>query len=137
MTKVSKKVINQTAETHHPKLLLLDDDPVFRSLMVSLGLDQNLDIEAYEALQEVEKFPDHLPYAGVILDFHLAETTAPQLILGLDPFFAEIPTLLVSADNDAELALKGTPYLKAFVSKSEGGAKILDAMKRLITDHVT
>lgn len=132
MTNIPQENVISSIHGNSPKLLLLDDDPVFRSLMINLGLDQNLDIEAYESLQEVERFPNGLSYQGVILDFHLAETTAPQLIMGLDSFFEEIPTLLVSADSNAQLALEESSYLKAFVSKSEGGRKILEAMKTLM-----
>ena len=115
-----------------PKVLLLDDDPVFRSLMVALGAERNWDVEAYESLQEIERFPHNLPYAGAILDYHFAEAKLPELLMGLDSFFREIPTLLVSADEKAGLALGSSPFLRKFMSKSQGALKILDAIQDLM-----
>lgn len=115
-----------------PKILLLDDDPVFRNLMVNLGAERQLDVEAYESLQEIDRFPNNLPYAGAILDYHLAETELPDLLVGIDSFFKEIPTLLVSADEKAKQALRSNPSLRGFVPKSQGGLRILEALKGLI-----
>jgi FixJ family two-component response regulator len=121
-----------TVKMKMPKILVLDDDPVFRNIIVTLGAARNFDVEAYESLQEIDRFPNNLPYAGAILDYHFAETKLPDLLLGLDSFFKEIPTLLVSADEDAKLALRSNPSLRGFMSKSKGGLKILDALKGLM-----
>ena len=133
MSRRESRSIKKVAAEKFPKILLLDDDPVFRNLMVTLGAARNFDVEAYESLQEIDRFPNNLPYAGAILDYHFAETKLPDLLMGLDSFFKEIPTLLVSADDDAKLALSSNPSLRGFMSKSKGGLEILDALKGLMS----
>lgn len=136
MSRWERASLKKTTADKMPKILLLDDDPVFRNLMVTLGTAKNLDVEAYESLQEIDRFPNNLPYAGAILDYHFAETKLPDLLMGLDSFFKEIPTLLVSADDDAKLALSSNPSLRGFMSKSRGGLQILDALKSLMVRAV-
>lgn len=124
--------LTKSKSNNLPKILLLDDDPVFRNIMVTLGSARQLDVEAYESLQEIDQFPNNLPYAGAILDYHFAEAKLPDLLMGIDSFFKDIPTLLVSGDEKAELALGSSPSLRGFMSKSQGGLKILDALQDLM-----
>lgn len=129
---LNENQITKSKNSNLPKILLLDDDPVFRNIMVTLGAARHLDVEAYESLQEIDQFPNNLPYAGAILDYHFAEAKLPDLLMGLDSFFKDIPTLLVSADDKAELAIGSSPSLRRFMSKSQGGIKILDALQDLM-----
>jgi len=129
---LNENQISRSKNNNLPKILLLDDDPVFRNIMVTLGATRQLDVEAYESLQEIDRFPNNLPYAGAILDYHFAEAKLPDLLMGLDSFFKDIPTLLVSADDKAELALGSSPSLRGFMPKSQGGLKILDALQDLM-----
>jgi DNA-binding NtrC family response regulator len=129
---LNENQITKSKSNNLPKILLLDDDPVFRNIMVTLGAARHLDVEAYESLQEIDQFPNNLPYAGAILDYHFAEAKLPDLLMGLDSFFKDIPTLLVSADDKAEIALGSSPSLRGFMSKSQGGLKILDTLQDLM-----
>jgi len=117
-----------------PKVLLIDDDPLFRSLIAALGEQYGLDIEAYESLQEVEPFLRMNSFSGAIIDYHLLGHNALELVGGMEAFFRPIPTLLVSGDEGAGKALRSDPDspFSAFVSKFRGGQVILDAMRRLM-----
>lgn len=118
-----------------PKILLLDDDPVFRGVMIALAKARNIDIDAYESLQELDTFLQIESYNGIILDHHLAERLASEDISGLDAFFSSRPVLLVSADERARLALDTQPAFRRFVPKMDGPKKILDEIESLITKN--
>jgi CheY-like chemotaxis protein len=121
--------------TARQKILLLDDDPVFRGVMIALAKARNIDIDAYESLQELDTFLQIESYNGMILDHHLAERLASEDISGLDAFFSSRPVLLVSADEGARLALDTQPAFRKFVPKIDGPKKILDEMESLITKN--
>lgn len=139
--------INQTDETtseissrpqtitSRRKILLLDDDPVFRGVMIALAKARNIDIDAYESLQELDTFLQIESYNGIILDHHLAERLASEDISGLDAFFSSRPVLLVSADEGARYALDTQPAFRKFVPKMDGPKKILDELESLITKN--
>jgi DNA-binding response OmpR family regulator len=116
------------------KILLLDDDPVFRGVMIALAQSRNIDIDAYESFQELDTFLQIESYDGIILDHHLAERLASEDISGLDAFFASRPVLLVSADERARDVLKTQPAFRQFVPKADGAQKILDKMELLMKD---
>ena len=119
--------------TSRQRILLLDDDPVFRGVMIALAKARNIDIDAYESLQELDTFLQIESYNGMILDHHLAERLASEDISGLDAFFSSRPVLLVSADEGARHALDTQPAFRKFVPKIDGPKKILDEMESLIT----
>jgi len=121
--------------TSRRKILLLDDDPVFRGVMIALAKARNIDIDAYESLQELDTFLQIESYNGIILDHHLAERLASEDISGLDAFFSSRPVLLVSADEGARHALDTQPAFRKFVPKMDGPKKILDEIESLITKN--
>lgn len=121
--------------TSRRKILLLDDDPVFRGVMIALAKARNIDIDAYESLQELDTFLQIESYNGMILDHHLAERLASEDISGLDAFFSSRPVLLVSADEGARHALDTQPAFRKFVPKMDGPKKILDELESLITKN--
>lgn len=121
--------------TSRQKILLLDDDPVFRGVMIALAKARNIDIDAYESLQELDTFLQIESYNGMILDHHLAERLASEDISGLDAFFSSRPVLLVSADEGARHALDTQPAFRKFVPKMDGPKKILDELESLITKN--
>jgi len=130
------------AEVKHspkPRILLVDDDPVFRGALVSLGRSLGFDLEAYESVQDVEIFNRLHKYDGAIFDYHLVGMNSIDIVSHLKPFFATIPTLLVSADDQAK-----TEFLKdpdcgflSFISKRAGGVGILKQMHEMLRGHAS
>lgn len=118
------------------RILLVDDDPVFRSLMAHLGVWFNLDIEAYDSLLEIESFDRMQCYSGAIFDFHLGDLDGCDMAVHLKAFFSGIPTLLVSADENAGNAAFGAcgEVFCGFLCKSAGPISILRAMSLLLDE---
>ena len=117
-----------------PRVLLVDDDSVFRAVMVRLAQAEGIDLEAYDSLLEVEPFSRIQSYNGVIFDYHLGQQDGLDVGNCLKPFFREVPSLLVSADDTVGDVMKkssGCPF-KEFISKRVGCMKIIERMKDLL-----
>ena len=126
---------NSLGKAGRPKILLVDDDPVFRSVMVRMGESTGFDVEAYESMLEIEPFTRLDTFSGAIFDYHLGhQMDGIDIVSHLKPFFAKIPTLLVSADDAVEQKLKLTPRcgFLGFASKTIGASKILATMGDLL-----
>jgi len=118
-----------------PKILLVDDDPVFRSVMVRMGEAAGFDLEAYESMLEIEPFTRLDTFSGAIFDYHLGhQMDGIDIVSHLKPFFTKIPTLLVSADDTVGQKLKLNPKcgFLGFASKTIGAGKILATMGNLL-----
>ena len=118
-----------------PKILVVDDDAVFRNVMVRMGEAAGVDIEAYESMLEIEPFTRLDTFSGAIFDYHLGhQMDGIDIVSHLKPFFGKIPTLLVSADDAVEQKLRLDPKcgIMGFASKTLGASKILATMKDLL-----
>ena len=122
------------AKRHSPRILLVDDDPVFRAVMVRLAQAEGIDLEAYDSVLEVEPFSRIQSYDGAIFDYHLGQQDGLDLGRCLKPFFSAVPTLLVSGDDSVGEVMKKSaecPF-KEFISKRLGCMKIIERMKDLL-----
>lgn len=117
-----------------PRILLVDDDPVFCGAMVSLGRSLGFDLEAYESVQDVETFNRLHTYDGAIFDYHLVGMNSIDIVSHLKPFFLKMPTLLVSADDQAKTEFLKDPEcgFVSFISKRAGGIGILKQMQEML-----
>ena len=120
-----------------PKILVIDDDPVFRSIMVKVGNAMGLRIDAFESMLDVDPFSSLNDYDGAIIDFYLGQQDGIDIVSHLRPFFAGIPTVLVSADPSVESRCK-EPFaigFREFAAKDIGAVRILNKMKGLLSVH--
>ena len=122
-----------------PRILLVDDDPVFRGALVSLGRSLGFDLEAYESVQDVETFNRLHTYDGAIFDYHLVGMNSIDIVSHLKPFFVEMPTLLVSADDQAKTEFLNDPEcgFVSFISKRAGGIGILKQMQGMLREQAS
>jgi CheY-like chemotaxis protein len=117
-----------------PRILLVDDDPIFRGVLVTLGRSLGFDLEAYESVQDVETFNRLHIYDGAIFDYHLIGMNSIDIVSHLKPFFVKMPTLLVSADDQAKTEFLKDPEcgFVSFISKRAGGIGILKQMQEML-----
>lgn len=127
-------MVKNPALARQAKVLLIDDDPLFRALMVRLGSSLGIDVEAYESIVEMEPFSRINDYDGAIFDYYLGLQDGMDIVSHLKPFFEKIPTILVSADADIQSVVTANPKsgVSAFAHKSLGAVKILEQMRDLL-----
>jgi DNA-binding NtrC family response regulator len=116
------------------RILLIDDDPVFRAILSKLAAQEGLEVDAFDSMLEVEPFSRIASYRGVIFDFHLSQIDGVELATHLESIFGGIPMLLVSADGDAERTMnqRCPGMFGAFMNKKEGGRKIVGKIRDMI-----
>lgn len=123
-----------TRAKHAGRILLIDDDPVFRAVFSKLASEEGVDVDAFDSMLEVEPFSQIASYKGVIFDYHLAQLDGIELASHLESIFGGIPMLLVSADSDAERDMnqRCPGVFSGFMSKKEGGRKIVRKIREMI-----
>ena len=139
-TVLGKAPMGQTQSNHAQqigKVLLIDDDPVFRAIFSKLASEDGLEVDAFDSMLEVEPFSRISTYRGVIFDYHLAQLDGIELASHLETIFGGVPMLLVSADSDAERNMRERcpGVFGAFMSKKEGGRRIISKIREMIVGH--
>jgi twitching motility two-component system response regulator PilH len=122
-----------TRFTHHPILLIEDDDDVLeaiRELLMEAGYSV---IEAKSGSEAMATLGREPKPAAMIVDFMMAGMNGADFLklCAADPRLARIPSLVVSAGRPADLAKEG---IEAYISKPFRPEQLLDALERLLFD---
>jgi DNA-binding response OmpR family regulator len=114
-----------------PRILLIDDDPSFTSVMAHVAMKNGLIAHSYNDIDEVE--PRALEDADVVvLDYDLGHTTGLAIGRWLERLRFKKPVLLVSADHRAFGDAVGWPStIRNFATKSLGPFGVLQSIRAL------
>lgn len=107
-----------------PRYLLIDDDPVFSSIMVAAAFRQGIHLEAYPSLKSMHSVGNLGHYQGVILDYQLDQMTGVEIGQYMSAFFPATPVVLVSA-GERRPESSWPPCIREFVPKSAGHGHVL------------
>ena len=109
------------------RIVLFDDDPVYRSLMIRAAELNGSKLDAYESIDNIR--PQDLvgKYDVVLLDYDLGHTTGPEIAAFLSEMCGDLPVLLISGVNRVDSKNKWPPAIQSFVLKSEGHQQALSA----------
>jgi DNA-binding NtrC family response regulator len=129
--------ISNVKVVESPKILIIDDDPVFRSIMVKIGTAMGMRVDAFESMLDVDPFSQLNNYDGAIIDYYLGQQDGIDIVSHLRPFFLGMPTVLVSSDPTVELRCKDPLAIgvREFASKEIGAVRIFDKMKKLLSNQ--
>lgn len=135
----SMNYLDYERETRVPKVLVIDDDPLFCALMARLGASVGIDVEAHGSIVEVEPFSRLSEFDGAIFDYYLGRQVGMDIMSNLKPFFENMPTLLVSADSGVKslCSQRACGEVPEFAHKSLGAVRILERMKDLLQKRKT
>lgn len=106
------------------RLVLVDDDPVFRATMLGCASARGIFMDAYDNLLEIDTGAGHAAYDAAIVDFDLGPVNGLESASWLEGVFGDAPVLLVSA----VLGQSAPPFCRAqaFLPKSRGCDSIVD-----------
>ena len=114
------------------KVLVLDDDPVFCSMIAGAANELNIQVDCFYSLLEIDLLHQK-QYDAAIVDYHLGPTTGDEaakflsLILHGNP--QDTPIVIVSSDtNIANCTHRWPCEVQSFVSKQSGVFAILKAV---------
>jgi hypothetical protein len=114
----------EVAPTHNPKVLLVDDDPLFCRAVERRARQMHLDLTICKTFGDVSKLAGRSAFDVAILDYFFGEEfTAFQISHMLS---REVPVVLVSATEGRKLSGDSwPPEIKTFLHKSVGTDAIL------------
>jgi DNA-binding NarL/FixJ family response regulator/anti-sigma regulatory factor (Ser/Thr protein kinase) len=117
-----------------PIILVVDDSEVDRTLMAGL-LSADFDwliSHAKNGVEALEMISDATPDA-VVTDLMMPEMDGMQLVSRLAESFPELPVVLVTGQDDAQLALKALRHGAAsFVPKTQLTERLLDTVEQVL-----
>lgn len=123
-----------THSNHKKKVLLIDDDPAYGSIVAALAADKHIDLHFYENLIEATYGGSKIEHYDIaIIDYDLERMTGIEVSEYLDGFFRDIPVILISNLHRSQDTTHPWPAcIEKFIHKSEGYDKILKAAIDLI-----
>ncbi len=115
-----------------PKILLIDDDPTFRNVMVSVAKSSRSEMAAYESLLDLGALDLIMLYDVAIIDYKLEGMTGLEISEHLNAFFEDIPMLLVSSLGRSDIPqFEKTTGDISYICKSAGSRKIFNTAIQL------
>ena len=107
-----------------PRVLLLDDDPIFCKLIKKVAQRNGIPLAICSRLADFGREPEHRDFDVAVIDYYLEDLKGPQIVWLLD----ERPVVMVSRNENCVNEKKEWPEsIKKFVAKRRGPQAILDA----------
>lgn len=118
-------LVNTPEETMD--IVLIDDDPIFCSLMAEHARRMSVNLHFFHDLLEVQNSGNMQKYQVAILDYQLEQMNGLEVANWIPSFFNDMPIILVSyADRNEENTNATWPgSVRCFVHKREGVKSIL------------
>ncbi len=108
-------------------LLVVEDDKDICEILSSLFEDEGYKVHCYEKGLEALQAINQLKFDVIILDFHLPDTDANQIIKELEKRSYEAPVVMLSANLDK---VRPHPLIKSRVPKPFDIGGLLDTVNQ-------
>ncbi len=119
-----------------PHILLIDDDPMFRTLFAQAADKLNIQFSAVSSLRELEPFAQEKSFDIAVVDYFLDGVHENLTGLDVASFMGSTPVLLVSNSDHCVAASEVWPEaIRKFVPKRVGVAAILRSAVDLWVGH--
>jgi len=122
----------KTSESAGVRLLLIDDDEVYGSLMVKVAQSQGVQLDYFPSLTAAGRIGAIGAYDAAILDYFLDSFTGAEIAEYFDAFFSSIPVLVVSGRDQYPAGAPRPKCIRKFLCKSSGPGKILEEALSLV-----
>jgi DNA-binding response OmpR family regulator len=114
-----------------PRILLIDDDPVFIAVMKRWAEMEKIHLECYSNLDEMGFIGLFSNYDVAILDYDLGYTTGLEIARCTDALLHEMPIVIVSMKDRSVECVAAPSCVKAVLQKSRGYSHILNVASSL------
>jgi DNA-binding response OmpR family regulator len=133
-SKKSKKDLPQG----QAKILLIDDDAMFRKIFARKAKASGFELESFDSLSDLGFIGKLSEYSLGIIDYDLDITDGVEIANYVEAFCNKVPLLLISAKERNEKKDGGWPStIKNFVSKEKGNEEILAEVSRLLEKNAS
>lgn len=108
-------------------MVLIDDDPIFCSLMAEHARRMSINLHFFHDLMEVQNSGNLQKYQVAILDYQLEQMNGLEVANWIPSFFNDMPIILVSYEDRTEqnTSTSWPGSVRCFVHKREGVKSIL------------
>lgn len=117
-------------------VLLIDDDPAFRSLLAASAKSTIVNITALSSLKHLSTPKKIKEYDAVILDYYLESLNGLQVAQYLETFFPDTPVILISGHVIFNETDDWPDCIKMFCPKHMGVENILDNVEDILNDQI-
>ncbi len=114
-----------------PRILLIDDDPVFVAIMKRWAMMEKVQLECYVSLDEMGFIGLFSNYDVAILDYDLGYTTGIEIARCTDALLHHMPIVIVSIKDRSVECADAPTCVKAVLQKSKGYSHILNVATKL------
>jgi len=108
-----------------PKILLVDDDPIFGAIMRRTAKDVKVDLTFCQSIAELGELRN-LDFDVAVIDYDLGSVTGTELSEYLEKYAGQLPVVLVSNTQRAN-SETWSQLVKDFVHKKMGAKAIFKA----------
>ena len=108
-----------------PKMVLIDDDPVFCKVMSSYAILRGIQLDCFKTLGEMGSLGRFSDYEAAIVDYDLGPMNGLEVAEYLPIFFRKMPMILISGKEIFQETYWPSS-VKDFVHKETGPNRILD-----------
>ena len=112
------------------RFVLIDDDPVYRTILLRAATMEGFDIAVYESLMDLGSIGMLGRYDAAIVDYDLGNINGVEIAEYLSALFGDIPMVLVSEHSRSPGEKVWPSSIKKFIRKSEGYSHTLQEAKK-------
>ena len=125
------------AQKKSPRLVLIDDDPTFLSIMKRSAEIEGISLDCYQSLEDLGFIGLIKNYDAAILDYDLGSLNAIEIAHYIENFLQELPTIIISAKDRSEECQDLPDCVKSVLKKSVGYQHILQVALRCLKLRTT
>lgn len=109
-----------------PRIVLIDDDPVYRTIIGRWAQIEGLELDVYHSLDDLGFVGLLAQYDVAIVDYDLGEINGKDVAEYMTTLFGNKPMIMISGVDRSQEMIDCPSCVKAFMKKSAGYEKILN-----------
>ena len=119
-------------ETQKPKIVLIDDDPTYATILTRCAEMEGIQMDTYHSLSELGFVSLLSNYDLAIVDYDLGDFNGVEIAEYMSSLLQNMPMVLISATDRSREIASCPRCVKAFLKKSAGYTQILNVAKKFL-----
>lgn len=109
-----------------PKLILVDDDPLFGAVMIKQAENMKVPLDFYDSLSSLGFISKLSEYDVIIVDYQMDHINGIEIAAYMPSFFDDKTVILISSTHIEEQIKVIPDYITQFIHKDIGHKAILE-----------